>query len=96
MRTADARLLGGLNDIATLSSGLEHAAGNGIISLDDNIASAQNVPPEYRQLFFVFCKHPCGSLQSGKLRVRCAKCKDGCFLIERVPSLYIKRISWLE
>lgn len=29
--------------------------------------------------FFVYCKKPCKSLQPGKLRVRCADCKDQAF-----------------
>jgi parkin len=35
--------------------------------------------------FFVFCKKPCKAMTPGKLRVRCATCKGGSFVLERGP-----------
>eukprot|EP00731_Ephydatia_muelleri_P016968 Em0010g66a len=34
--------------------------------------------------FYVFCKRPCNQMRPGKLRVRCAQCKDGGFVLQRV------------
>ena len=39
--------------------------------------------------FFVYCKKPCRSLQPGKLRVRCAECKDQAFELFRVSCLFM-------
>ena len=35
--------------------------------------------------FYVFCKRPCKQMRPGKLRVRCARCKDGGFVLQRGP-----------
>ena len=35
--------------------------------------------------FFVFCSSPCGSLRTGKLRVRCSKCKSGAITVDADP-----------
>lgn len=34
--------------------------------------------------FFVYCKSPCKSMKPGKLRVRCADCKDEAFVLTTV------------
>lgn len=36
--------------------------------------------------FFVYCKH-CKSMTKGKLRVRCAQCKDPAFVLNTVSNL---------
>ena len=44
--------------------------------------------PEYQQKkahFYVFCDNPCGSVENGKLRVRCSSCKTGAFTVDRDP-----------
>lgn len=41
-----------------------------------------------KTLFFVYCKSPCGRVEPGKLRVRCAACGQGCFLLHREPSCW--------
>jgi len=44
--------------------------------------------PEYQQKkahFYVFCDNPCGSVENGKLRVRCGSCKTGAFTVDRDP-----------
>ncbi|KAM7284082.1 E3 ubiquitin-protein ligase parkin [Ixodes scapularis] len=41
-----------------------------------------------KTLFFVYCKSPCGRVEPGKLRVRCATCGQGCFLLDREPSCW--------
>ncbi|CAH1799320.1 unnamed protein product [Owenia fusiformis] len=38
-----------------------------------------------RVKYFVYCKAVCGSVQPGKLRVRCKLCKDGAITLEREP-----------
>jgi len=43
---------------------------------------------EYRKKkahFFVYCSQPCQSLQTGKLRVRCSRCRTGAFTVDRDP-----------
>jgi parkin len=41
--------------------------------------------PTSEHRFFVFCKKPCKAMTPGKLRVRCATCKGGSFVLERGP-----------
>ncbi|XP_065838439.1 E3 ubiquitin-protein ligase parkin-like [Oscarella lobularis] len=36
--------------------------------------------------FYVYCKNPCNQLQPGKIRVRCASCKGGTFVLDQDPS----------
>ena len=38
--------------------------------------------PQHR--FYVYCKKPCGAMAPGKLRVRCADCKDTSFVLSGV------------
>ena len=35
--------------------------------------------------FFVYCKNPCKELKPGKLRVRCADCKQSTLILEQEP-----------
>ncbi|KAI5719081.1 hypothetical protein M8J76_004808 [Diaphorina citri] len=35
--------------------------------------------------FYVYCNNVCKSLQTGKLRVRCAQCKSGAVIVDRDP-----------
>lgn len=39
--------------------------------------------PQHR--FYVYCKKPCGAMAPGKLRVRCANCKDTSFVLRKGP-----------
>ncbi len=38
--------------------------------------------------YYVYCKTVCHSVCPGRLRVRCAKCKQGSLEVERVKTLY--------
>lgn len=38
-----------------------------------------------RPHFYVYCVVPCNSVQVGKLRVRCASCKQGALTLHRDP-----------
>lgn len=38
-----------------------------------------------RPHFYVYCSKPCNSVQVGKLRVRCAVCKQGALTVHRDP-----------
>ena len=35
--------------------------------------------------FYIYCKNPCKGLKPGKLRVRCADCKQSTFLLDQEP-----------
>ncbi|KAG0411446.1 hypothetical protein HPB47_011438 [Ixodes persulcatus] len=50
---------------------------------EERLASTAEVD---KTLFFVYCKSPCGRVEPGKLRVRCATCGQGCFLLDRVAT----------
>uniref|UniRef100_V5IIZ0 E3 ubiquitin-protein ligase parkin n=1 Tax=Ixodes ricinus TaxID=34613 RepID=V5IIZ0_IXORI len=52
---------------------------------EERLASTAEVD---KTLFFVYCKSPCGRVEPGKLRVRCATCGQGCFLLDREPSCW--------
>ncbi|XP_065895371.1 E3 ubiquitin-protein ligase parkin-like isoform X2 [Dysidea avara] len=39
-----------------------------------------------RTQFYVYCKKPCEAIAPGKLRVRCAECKDTAFVLSKEPS----------
>ena len=39
-----------------------------------------------RARFYIYCKSPCNSVKPGKLRVRCARCKDEAFEISSGPN----------
>ncbi|XP_077484198.1 E3 ubiquitin-protein ligase parkin [Amblyomma americanum] len=41
-----------------------------------------------KALFFVYCKQPCGQVQPGKLRVCCATCGEGSFVLSQDPSCW--------
>lgn len=41
-----------------------------------------------RAHFFVYCPSPCKSMQTGKLRVRCASCRSGAFTVDRDPQCW--------
>ena len=43
--------------------------------------------PPVRHRFYVYCKRPCDGTAPGKLRVRCATCKDASFLLLAVSPL---------
>ncbi|XP_064636757.1 E3 ubiquitin-protein ligase parkin-like [Lineus longissimus] len=38
--------------------------------------------------YFVFCKSSCKTIKGGRLRVRCASCKQGAFTLNREPSCW--------
>ena len=42
--------------------------------------------PSQQHRFFVYCKGPCKDMKPGKLRVRCADCKDPAFVLDTVSS----------
>ena len=45
-----------------------------------NGKDGQPTPPVHHR-FYVYCKRPCAGIAPGKLRVRCADCKDASFLL---------------
>ncbi|XP_077525599.1 E3 ubiquitin-protein ligase parkin-like isoform X1 [Haemaphysalis longicornis] len=46
-----------------------------------------------KALFFVYCKRPCERVQPGKLRVCCAACGEGSFILEKEPSCWADVLS---
>ena len=51
------------------------------------LSFAASKPVHHR--FYVYCKSPCDALSPGKLRVRCADCKDTSFVLLGV-SIYMQ------
>ncbi|KAH6945626.1 hypothetical protein HPB50_009310 [Hyalomma asiaticum] len=41
-----------------------------------------------KALFFVYCKQPCDRVLPGKLRVCCAFCGEGSFILQKDPSCW--------
>lgn len=41
-----------------------------------------------KALFFVYCKQPCERVLPGKLRVCCASCGEGSFILQKDPSCW--------
>ena len=75
--TSPTRLLDHMaGDLATLPTPTDQV-GNPTATLDSNSSA-----PKHR--FYVYCKHPCGKMSPGKLRVRCADCKDAAFVLDGV------------
>lgn len=51
-------------------------------------ASGSSHEGQEHHRFFVYCKSPCRSMKPGKLRVRCADCKDEAFVLTTVKYYY--------
>ncbi|XP_074640129.1 E3 ubiquitin-protein ligase parkin-like [Tubulanus polymorphus] len=47
-----------------------------------------NAVGEENEYFYIYCKSPCGTVKSGKLRVRCCSCKEGAFTLNKDPSCW--------
>ena len=41
-------------------------------------------PEAYKSQFYVYCKDNCNDVKPGKIRVRCKKCRNGAFEVDRV------------
>lgn len=41
-----------------------------------------------RAHFYIYCSAPCKSVEAGKLRVRCASCKNGAVTVDRDPQCW--------
>ena len=56
---------------------------------DVNLSAAEPTSPvgntEQKNQFYVHCKHPCNGMAPGKIRVRCAMCKDTSFVLAQGP-----------
>ncbi|XP_065894748.1 E3 ubiquitin-protein ligase parkin-like [Dysidea avara] len=53
---------------------------------DVNLGAAEPERDSRRRTqFYVYCKNPCDAVAPGKLRVRCAKCKDTSFVLSQDP-----------
>ena len=56
---------------------------------DVNLSAAEPTSPDSKAgpktTFFVYCKKPCNGMTPGKLRVRCAECKDASFVLAQGP-----------
>ncbi|XP_065895365.1 E3 ubiquitin-protein ligase parkin-like [Dysidea avara] len=53
---------------------------------DVNLGAMEPAAKGQQTQFYVYCKKPCDAVASGKLRVRCAQCKDTAFVLSEGPS----------
>ena len=61
--------------------------------LEDMIMNLSSIEPTspvsmtaQKNQFYVYCKKPCNGMRPGKIRVRCAECKDTSFVLTQGPS----------
>nr|AYE88925.1 E3 ubiquitin-protein ligase parkin [Clarias batrachus] len=66
-----------------LSSSRLPATSTGLAVILENENSHTQTEPRPHSTFYVFCKTLCKSVQPGKLRVRCRKCKQGTLTLSR-------------
>ncbi|XP_053357343.1 E3 ubiquitin-protein ligase parkin isoform X2 [Clarias gariepinus] len=71
-----------------LSSSRLPATSTGLAVILENENSHTQIEPKPHSTFYVFCKTLCKSVQPGKLRVRCRKCKQGTLTLSRGPSCW--------
>lgn len=55
------------------------------VNLSAAAPTSPGAKPEEKTHFFVYCKKPCNGMAPGKIRVRCAKCKDSAFVLSHGP-----------
>ena len=51
------------------------------VNLSSVIPTSPDKTPGQKTQFYVYCKKPCNGMTPGKMRVRCAECKDTSFLL---------------
>ncbi|XP_065183386.1 E3 ubiquitin-protein ligase parkin-like [Sycon ciliatum] len=58
-------------------------------AVDGGTATAADKPEKSPAKFYIYCKDPrCKGVAQGKLRVRCAACKDDAFFLSQGPSCW--------
>ncbi|XP_043929167.1 E3 ubiquitin-protein ligase parkin [Protopterus annectens] len=55
---------------------------------DRTLTSSAKSDSGHQSSFYVFCKSTCKSIQPGKLRVRCKKCRQGALTLTRDPACW--------
>lgn len=65
-------------------------AQNDVQRKEENVLENGNRRPDnVRAHFYVYCSSPCKGIKTGKLRVRCAECKDGAFTVHSDPQSWV-------
>ncbi|KAL1465977.1 hypothetical protein MTO96_026966 [Rhipicephalus appendiculatus] len=77
------------NDGAYMDAEVQCPLGEGIITsqLTEEEHLARKTEAD-KALFFVYCKQPCDRVLPGKLRVCCASCGEGSFILQKDPSCW--------
>ncbi|XP_071493092.1 E3 ubiquitin-protein ligase parkin-like [Diadema antillarum] len=72
---------------AVLNSGVERSLVNSTgVEVEGN--GTEDSMQGWKSCFHTFCKNHCRSVQRGRLRVRCNRCKDDAFLVTQDPSCW--------